>query len=210
MSDTIEERRRKPLGNDVLTLLLQAEEQGDRLRKDELVALVAAVRVGGTETTVHLICFAMHNLLRSPEALGEFRREPELVRNVVEETLRHDSFGKLGIPRHALEDVDFQGARIREGQMVMAMLSSALRNEAVRPRASAFDLRRGADAGIAFGRGAHYCIGAALARLDGRIAIDTPLSRFPEMELAGPAIFASHPSIRKMTSLPIRLRASAG
>ncbi|WP_437925303.1 hypothetical protein WMF37_40570 [Sorangium sp. So ce291] len=66
-----------------------------------------------------------------------------------------------------------------------------------------------ADAGIAFSGGAHYCIGATLARLEGRMAIDTLLSCFPEMELAGPAIFASHPSIRKMTSLPILLRASA-
>ncbi|XYH95498.1 cytochrome P450 [Sorangium sp. So ce1128] len=210
VSDTIEERRRKPLDNDVLTLLIQAEEQGDRLSKDELVALVAAVLVVGTETTVHIICFAVYNLLRSPEALAEVRREPELVRNVIEETLRHDNFGKLGIPRYALEDVDFQGARIRKGQMVMAMLSSALRDEAVYPRASAFDLRRGVDAGIAFGGGAHYCIGATPAGLEGRIAIDTLLSRFPEMELAGPAIFASHPSIRKMTSLPVRLSPSGG
>ncbi|XXT17149.1 cytochrome P450 [Sorangium sp. So ce429] len=210
VSDTIEERRRKPLDNDVLTLLIQAEEQGDRLSKDELVALVAAVLVGGTETTVHLLCFAMYDLLRSPEALAEVRREPELVTNVIEETLRHDSFGKLGIARHALEDVDFQGARIRKGQRVMATLSSALRDEAVCPRASAFDLRRGADAGIAFDGGDHYCIGASLARLEGRIAIDTLLDRFPEMELAGPAIFASHPSIRRMTSLPVHLRASAG
>ncbi|WP_437753620.1 cytochrome P450 [Sorangium sp. So ce1389] len=210
MSDTIEERRRKPLDNDVLTLLIQAEEQGDRPSKDELVALIAAVLMGGTETTVHLVCFATYNLIRSPGALAAVRREPELVRNVIEETLRHDDVGKLGIPRRALEDVDVQGARIKKGQMVMAMLSSALRAEAVYPRASAFDLRRGADAGIAFGGGAHYCIGASLARLEGRIAIDTLLSRFPEMELAGPAIFASHPPTRKMTSLPVRLRASAG
>ncbi|WP_437502399.1 hypothetical protein [Sorangium sp. So ce1099] len=138
VSDTIEERRRKPLDNDVLTLLIEAEEQGDRPSKDELVTLVASVLVGGTETTVHLICFAMY------------------------------------------------------------------------PRASAFDLRRGTDAGIAFGGGAHYCIWASLARLEGRITIDTLLNRFPEMELAGPAIFASHPSIRNMTSSPVRLRASAG
>ncbi|WP_437787765.1 hypothetical protein [Sorangium sp. So ce1097] len=93
-----------------------------------------------------------------------------------------------------------------EGQMAMAMPSSAPRDEAVDPRASAFALRRGAEAGIAFGGGAHYCIGVALARLEGRIAIETLLDRFPDMELAGPASFASHPSIRKMTSLPVRLR----
>ncbi|WP_437285984.1 cytochrome P450 [Sorangium sp. So ce406] len=121
-----------------------------------LVALVAAAPVGGTEATVHLICFAMHTLLRSP------------------------------------------------------MLISALRGEAVYPRASALDLRRGADAGIAFGVGDHYCIGAALARLEGRIAIETLLDRFPDMELAGPALFTSHPSIQKMTSPPVRLRPLTG
>ncbi|WP_438023934.1 cytochrome P450 [Sorangium sp. So ce233] len=155
-----EERRKKPLDGDVLTLVMQAEEQGDRLHKDELVALVAAVLVGGTETTVHPICFAMHNLLRSPEAPAEVRREPELGKNVIEEMLRHDNSG--------------------------------------------------ADAGIAFGGGAHYCIGVALARLEGRIAIETLLDRFPDMELAGPALFASHPSIRQMTSLPVRLRPLTG
>ncbi|WP_434042698.1 MULTISPECIES: cytochrome P450 [Sorangium] len=91
-----EERGKKPLDGDVLTLLSQAEEQGDRPGKDELVALVAAVLVGGTETTVHLICFAMHNLLRSPATLAEVRREPELIENVIEETLRHDNSIKLG------------------------------------------------------------------------------------------------------------------
>ncbi|WP_433929000.1 cytochrome P450 [Sorangium cellulosum] len=90
------------------------------------------------------------------------------------------------------------------------MLSSALRDEAVYPRASAFNLRRGADTGIAFGSGAHYCIGVALARLEMRIAIETLLDRFPDMDLAGPALFASHPSIRRMTSPPVRLRLLAG
>ncbi|WP_437631691.1 cytochrome P450 [Sorangium sp. So ce854] len=85
------------------------------------------------------------------------------------------------------------GACVRNGQMVMAMPSGALRDEAVYPRASAFDLRRGADAGIAFGGGAHYCIGVALARLEGRLAIETLLGRFSGMELAGAAFFASRP-----------------
>lgn len=141
VSETVEERRRRPLDNDILALLIQAE----------------------------------------------VRREPTLVKNVVEETLRYDNPGKLGIPR-------------------MAMLSSALRDEAAYTRASAFDLRRGADAGVAFGGGHHYCIGATLARLEGRIAIEALVSRFPEMELAGPAVFDPRPSIRKMTSLPVRLR----
>ncbi|WP_437996868.1 cytochrome P450 [Sorangium sp. So ce185] len=160
VSETVEERRRRPLDNDILTLLIQAE----------------------------------------------VRCEPTLVKNVVEETLRYDNPGKLGIPRYALDDVDLRGARIRKGQRVMALLSSALRDEAAYTRASTFDLRRGADAGVAFRGGHHYCIGATLARLEGRIAIEALVSRFPEMELAGPAVFAPRPSIRKMTSLPVRLR----
>ncbi|KYF52395.1 hypothetical protein BE08_20620 [Sorangium cellulosum] len=88
--------------------------------------------------------------------------------------------------------------------MVMAMPSTALRADAVYPRASAFDLRRSAIAGIAFGGGAHYCIGVALGRLEGRLAIEALLGRFSGMELAGAAFFASRPSFRKMTSLHVR------
>ncbi|WP_437314916.1 hypothetical protein [Sorangium sp. So ce385] len=86
------------------------------------------------------------------------------------------------------------------------LIQAEEQGEAVYPRASSLDLRRGADAGVAFGGGDHYCIGATLARLEGRTAIETLVSRFPEMELAGPAVFARHPSLRKMTSLPVRFR----
>lgn len=209
VGETIEDRRLNPLENDILTTLLQTEEQGDKLSKPELLSLAAALIVGGFETTVHLIGFTALNLLRRPEVVAQLKAEPELVKNLVEEVLRHDNFGKMGIVRYALEDVELGGARIKKGQMVLLMLGSGLRDEAVFEKANVFDVRRGTNAGIAFGNGAHYCIGANLARLEVQIAIDTLVRRFPEMALAGPPTFGPHPVIRKLETLSVRLHPTA-
>ncbi|WP_437568318.1 hypothetical protein [Sorangium sp. So ce542] len=93
-----------------------------------------------------------------------------------------------------------------DNDVLTLLIQAEEQGDAAYPRASSLDLRRSADAGVAFRGGHHYCIGATLARLEGRSAIETLVSRFPEMELAGPAVFAPHPSIGKMTSLPVRLR----
>jgi cytochrome P450 len=202
---TIEERRNAPLENDILTTLIQTEEQGDKLNKEELLALVAALIVGGFETTVHLIAYTVYNLLQRPEVLAQVKAEPELLRNAIEEVLRHDNFGKIGIARYALEDVELSGTTIKKGQMVLLMLNSALRDEAVFDKAQVFDVRRNTNASIAFGHGAHYCLGANLARLEVQLAVDGLLRRFPEMKLLAPPSFGQHPVIRKMEALQVQL-----
>ena len=206
--EVIDERRRSPLENDILTTLIQTEEQGDKLNADELLSLVAALVVGGSETTVHLIDFTVLNLLRRPEVLEQVKAEPELLRGVLDEVLRFDFFGKAGITRYALEDVEVGGVAIKKGQMVMLMLGAGLRDHAAFNKADVFDIRRQTNASIAFGNGAHYCIGANLARLEGQVAVGTLLSRFPEMKLEEPPVFGRHPVIRKMESLKVRLRPS--
>lgn len=205
MRETIEDRRRTPLEKDILTALIQAEEQGDRLSTPELLSLVAALIVGGFETTVHLIGFTMSNILQRPELFAQVKAEPELVKNVVEEVLRFDNFGKLGASRFAREDVEIGGATIKKGQMVLIMLNSALRDEAAFPRSETFDVRRNTSASIAFGNGVHYCLGANLARLELRIAVGTMLERFPDMKLVAPPTFGPHPVIRKMEKLEVQL-----
>jgi cytochrome P450 len=205
VAETIEDRRRNPLENDILTTLIQTEEQGDKLNKGELLSLVAALIVGGFETTVHLIAFTVYNLLQRPEVLAQVKTEPELMKNLIEEVLRFDNFGKMGIARYALEDVELGGVTIKKGQMVLLMLPSALRDETAFDKAEVFDVRRNTNASIAFGHGAHYCLGANLARLEVQIAVGTLVRRFPELRLAKQPTFGPHPVIRRMEALDVKL-----
>ncbi|AKT42689.1 cytochrome P450 [Chondromyces crocatus] len=202
----IEERRQHPIEGDILTSLIQAEEQGDRLSKGELVSLVSGLVVGGSETTVHLIGFMVLNLLQRPELLAEAKANPELIKGVLEEVLRFDNFGRLGITRYAKEDIELDGARIKKGQMVILMLNSAMRDAAAIPMPDTFDPHRDTVTSLAFGNGAHFCLGASLARLEGQIAVGTLLSRFPDLRQEKGAVFGPHPLIRKLDSLQVRLR----
>ncbi|OJH42089.1 cytochrome P450 [Cystobacter ferrugineus] len=205
MRETIEERRRNPVENDILTTLIQTEEQGDKLSTPELLSLVAALIVGGFETTVHLIGFTMSNILRRPELFAQLKAEPELVKNVLEEVLRHDNFGKLGLTRYAREDVELSGVKIKKGQRLFLMISSAMHDEAAFPQPETFDARRNTTATVAFGHGMHFCLGVHLARLEGRIAVGTLLERFPDMKLVKPPAFGPHPVLRKLETLEVRL-----
>ncbi|WP_437627877.1 cytochrome P450 [Sorangium sp. So ce1151] len=207
LDEVIEERRRNPIEGDMLTSLIQSEEQGDRLSKPELVSLVSALLVGGSETTVHLIAFMVLNLLKRPELLAEVQRDPELMKGVVDEVLRFDNFGKFGTFRYATEDVELGGARIAKGEMVVLFFSAALRDEAAYPNPDKFDPRREAAGSLAFGGGAHYCIGANLARLEGQVAVNSLLRRFPGLKIESQPTFGPHPAIRKMDSFKIRLGA---
>jgi cytochrome P450 enzyme len=204
--ETIEDRRRNPLENDILTTLIQTEEQGDRLDTQELLALVSSLIVGGFETTIHLIGFTMFHLLTQPGLLAQVKAEPELLKGVIDEVLRFDHFGKMGLPRYALEDVELGGQKIKKGQMLLLMVGSGLRDEAAFDKAELFDVRRNSNASIAFGHGAHYCIGANLARLEVAIAVNTLIQRFPEMKLTKAPAFGPHPVIRRMETLELRLR----
>ncbi|WP_257461233.1 cytochrome P450 [Archangium lipolyticum] len=206
VSETIDERRRNPQENDIMTTLIQTEEQGDKLNKEELLSLVSALIVGGFETTVHLIAFCVYNLLQRPEVVAQVKSEPELFKNLIEEVLRFDNFGKMGIARYALEDVELSGVHIKKGQMLLLMLNSALRDESTFDKADVFDVRRNTNVSIAFGHGAHYCIGANLARLEVQIAVGTLVRRFPELRLAKQPSFGPHPVIRRMEALEVELR----
>ncbi|WNG29929.1 cytochrome P450 [Cystobacter fuscus] len=207
LRETIEERRRNPVENDILTTLIQTEEQGDKLSTSELLSLVGSLIVGGFETTVHLIGFTMANILRRPELFAQLKTEPELVKNVLEEVLRLDSFGKLGLTRYAREDMEFGGVKISKGQRLFLMTNSAMHDEAAFPNPETFDVRRNITASVAFGHGMHFCLGVHLARLEGRIAVGTLLKRFPDMKLVKPPAFGPHPVLRKMETLEVRLLA---
>ncbi|EYF01963.1 cytochrome P450 [Chondromyces apiculatus] len=205
IGEIIDDRRKNPIEGDILTSLIQAEELGDRLNKDELMALVSGLIVGGSETTVHLIGFMVLNLLRRPALMEQVKENPELMKGVLEEVLRFDNFGKLGITRYAKEDTEVEGVPIKKGQMMVLLLNSAMRDASAIDMPDAFDPSRESVTSIAFGNGAHFCLGANLARLEGQVAVGTLVARYPEMQLEGEAVFGPHPLIRKLDSLKVRL-----
>jgi cytochrome P450 len=201
----IAERRRQPGLPGVLSALVAVRERDDRLTDDEIIELVMALITAGTETVTHLICFAVLTLLRHPDQLALVRREPRLLRSALDETLRYDNFGKNGVARFALEEVPMAGVTIGKGAMVFPLLPAALRDPDVFPNPDLFDIRRDQTDNVPFGTGFHHCIGAALARLEGEVAVGTLLTRFPDAQLAGEPRYTRDPLIRKMVSLPVRL-----
>jgi cytochrome P450 len=203
----IEERRRAP-GEDLLSTLLHYEEQGDRLSYEELLSLVSAMISAGAETTTHLICLAVFNLLRHPQQLALLLADPTLIGSAIDELLRYDNIGWFGaMPRYAREDVELGGVTSSKGDQVVAVLTSAQRDESVFPDAERLDLMRDPQNNIPFGVGPHHCLGAALARLEGAVGLGTLLQRFPTSRIAGEPILGPHPFIRRITHLPLLLGA---
>ena len=180
-----EERRKNPK-NDMISALLTAEEAGDRLSTEELFSMVVLLIIAGHETTVTLIGNATVALLTHPEAMAFLKEHPEKMPVAVEEFLRYESPVQRAIGRWVTEDVDLGGKRFKRGNMVIAVLGSANRDEEVFSDAARLEIEREQNPHMAFGRGIHYCLGAPLARLEGEIALNTLLRRLPEYEAGRP------------------------
>jgi cytochrome P450 len=179
------ERRRADPQDDLITALIRAEEAGDKLSKDELLAMAFLLLVAGHETTVNLIASGTLALLEHPEQMKKLRREPSLVTPAVEELLRYTSPVEMATERYAREDVEIEGTTIPRGELVLAVLGSANRDERHFEDPDVLDLARDPNKHLAFGRGGvHHCLGAPLARMEGQIAISAFLRRFPEARLA--------------------------
>ncbi|MFZ6183820.1 cytochrome P450 [Nannocystis pusilla] len=204
LNEVIEERRRDHEPG-LLTAWIEAEEAGERLTRDELVALAGSMITAGTDTAVQLVSFAVLDLLRHPDQLARLRADPGLVRGAVDEVLRFDHFGKGGVPRFPLEDVELGGRQIRRGEMVIGLVGSALRDPEVFPDPDRFDIGRSQAQSIAFGSGPHFCAGASLGRMMSQTAVLSLVTRYPELALAGPPTFESHAFLRKISHLPVRL-----
>ncbi|MCA9711623.1 MAG: cytochrome P450, partial [Myxococcales bacterium] len=177
----IEERRAHP-GDDLLSAMIQARDEDDRLDEEELVALVTGLVIAGSETTVHLVGRCVINLIRHPEVQARVRADLELLPAFVEEVLRNDNFGLGGVVRYAREDAEVGGTRIAKGEMVSCMLGAAMHDASVFSDPERFDLDRDSTPNISFGRGPHFCLGAHLARTEARVAVQTLLTRFPVLE----------------------------
>ena len=176
-----EERRRAPKA-DLISALVAAEEAGDRLGADELLTTVVLLLTAGHETTMNLIGNGLLALLRNPDQLELLRARPDLMPGAVEELLRYDSPVRLTV-RTALADATVAGEAVRTGEQVIAMLDAANHDPAVFESPDVLDVTRDAHRHMAFGAGAHYCLGAALARAEAQVAL-AALVGLPELELA--------------------------
>jgi cytochrome P450 len=180
----IEKRRMDPQ-DDLLTALIRAEESGDSLSEDELLAMAFLLLVAGYETTVNLIASSTLALLERPEQADALRNDPSLVKPAVEELLRYTSPVEMATERYPREDVEIEGTTIPRGELVLAVLGSANRDERHFEDPDVFDITRDPNRHLAFGRGGvHHCLGAPLARMEGQIAISALLRCFPNLRLA--------------------------
>jgi cytochrome P450 PksS len=171
---------------DLTSALVSAREAGDRLSDDELSAMIFLLLVAGHETTVNLIGNGLLALLDHPEQMARLRQDPALVKAAVEELLRYDGPVHIASERYPCEDVAIAGVTIPRGEMIFPMLGSANRDERQFDRPDELEIAREPNRHVAFGQGVHYCVGAPLARMEGQIAINTLLGRFPELRLAVP------------------------
>jgi cytochrome P450 PksS len=176
-------RRRADPRDDLITALLQVEEAGNSLSEDEVLAMVFLLLIAGHETTVNLIASGTLALIEHPEQAERLRAEPGLIKPAIEELLRFTSPVDIATERYAREEVTIAGTTIPRGALTLGAIGSANRDEAQFPDADTLDLGREPNRHLAFGQGAHYCLGAPLARLEGQIAVATLLRRLPTLRL---------------------------
>jgi cytochrome P450 len=200
--ELIAERRAAPQ-DDMLSALIAAEEAGDKLNEEELLATCILLLVAGHETTVNLIGNGTLALLRHPDQLQKLRENPGLIGTAVEELLRYDGPVQR-TARIPSGDVTIGGQTIGKGEMVMPFLGAADRDPAQFPDPDRLDITRTDNRHIAFGMGIHFCLGAPLARMEGQIAINTLVQRLPKLALATdrPA-FRQSLTLRGLQTLPV-------
>jgi len=201
----IEQRRRDPR-DDLVTRLAEAEEQGDKLTATEMTAMLRLLMVAGTETTTNLIGNGMRALLQHPEQLALLREQPDIIGAAIEEMLRYDPPVQI-LPRFTTCEVEIGGKNLKADSWIAVLLGSANRDEEQFARPDEFDITRSDTGNIAFGRGIHYCLGGALARLEGRIALEVLLERFSEIRFGSrPPAHRPNVVLRGLSHLDIRVR----
>jgi hypothetical protein len=198
--------RRTPR-DDLTGALLSAEIDGDRLSDREIIGFLFLMIVAGNETTTKLLGNAVYWLSRNPEQREKVRGDPALIPLWVEETLRYDN-STQALARLVARDVELHGEKLRAGEKVVLLVGSANRDERVFPDPDRFDVLRNTQRSLAFGQGTHFCLGASLARLEGRVALEELERRLPgwEVELVG-SVRVHSVNVRGFAVLPIRFEA---
>ena len=201
LGNLFDERRAHPT-DDLISALIQAEEAGDRLSEEELRSIVLLLFVAGHETTMNLIGNGTWALLQHPDQLARLRDDPSLIGSCVEELLRFDGPVHL-TGRTATVDLDVNGVTIPKGQAAVTLLAAANRDPARFDDPDALDIARPDTRHLTFSHGIHYCLGAALARVEGQVAIGALASRFPNMEATEVPTYRRHFVLRGLDSLRV-------
>jgi cytochrome P450 PksS len=199
-------RRRDP-HDDLVSALIKAEESGDRLNEDELLAMVFLLLIAGHETTVNLIGNGTLALLENPNQMSRLQGEPALVKPAVEELLRYTAPVFTTTERYALENTTIRDVTIPRGEMTLGVIGSANHDETVFENPDELQITRDPNRHLSFGQGIHFCLGAPLARMEAQIAFTALLKRLPDLRLKSsvdslrwrPSIF-----LRGLTSLPVK------
>ncbi len=185
MRRLVGEKRSNP-GDDLLSGLVLAEAEGDKLSENELLSMIFVLIVAGHETTVNLIGNGTLALFEHPEQRAKLQDDPDLLKAAIEEMLRYYGPVEMSLTRWVRQDTELGGQRLRRGDQIMALLASANHDGEQFPNPDVFDITREPNRHVAFGTGIHSCLGATLARLEGQVAFATLLSRMPDLALAIP------------------------
>jgi cytochrome P450 len=202
--ELLAERRRSP-GDDLLSRLVEAEDDGTVLSEGELLSTCILLLVAGHETTVNLISGGIVALLSNPGQFERFRADPEVHRSGVEEMLRFVSPVQL-TGRSLIEDIDIAGVTLRAGDFAMLLVGSANHDGEQFPDPERFDVGRTPNNHLGFGFGIHHCLGAPLARMETQVALATLTRRAPDMALAGGITYKTNVVLRGMESLPVAMQ----
>jgi cytochrome P450 len=201
--EVVAERRRKK-GDDLISLLIDIEEEGEVLTEEEVYAQCVMLLFAGHETTRNLIANGLYTLLRAPEKMSELRENPTLVRTAVEELLRYESPIQF-TARIAKEEIEVCGVRIPKRQTIMCMLGAANRDARQFKDPDTLVLNRTNNQHLAFSAGPHFCIGSQLARLEGQIAILRTIQGFPQLKLSHEVEWGQNFGFRGLKSLAVQL-----
>ena len=206
-SDVIADRRGRSPQDDLMSVLVHAEVDGDSLDDDELVQESLLILVGGDETTRHVISGGMAQLLQHPDQRDKLTADRELLDSAVEEMLRWVTPIK-NMARTVTRDVELRGEKLHAGEKLLLLYHSANRDEDVFDDPQTFDIERSPNDHVAFGFGTHFCLGASLARLEVKVMVDRLLTRLPDLEMAGATPLRAANFISGYEAMPVRFTSS--
>ena len=201
-AELVQERRKGP-GEDLVSALLEAEIDGERLLDEDVIGFLFLMVVAGNETTTKLLGNALYWLEKNPAERDKLRRDPGLIPQWAEETLRYDNSSQL-LARVVTRDHEVDGNLLREGEKVLLLIGSANRDELVWSRPDVYDIERDTTQSLSFGQGTHFCLGASLARLEAKISLEELHARLPDYAIDHEGLVRVHSTnVRGFASVPL-------